>query len=39
MVAKGIVKDHGGDMTVESEQGKGTEFQIVLPRSNGPAAS
>ena len=39
MVAKGIVKDHGGSMKVESEQGQGTEFQIVLPPSNRPAAS
>jgi signal transduction histidine kinase len=38
MVAKGIVKDHGGSMKVESEQGQGTEFQILLPPSNGPAA-
>ena len=37
MVAKGIVKDHGGSMKVESEQGQGTEFQILLPPSNGPA--
>jgi len=39
MVAKGIVKDHGGSMKVESEQGRGTEFQIVLPRGNSTAAS
>jgi signal transduction histidine kinase len=37
MVAKGIVKDHGGSMKVESEQGQGTEFHILLPPSNGPA--
>ena len=37
MVAQGIVKDHGGSMKVESEQGQGTEFQILLPPSNGHA--
>ncbi len=39
MVAKGIVKDHGGSMKVESEQGRGTEFQILLPRGSSRAAS
>jgi signal transduction histidine kinase len=39
MVAKGIVTDHGGSMEVASEEGRGTEFQILLPRSRAPTAS
>ena len=26
-----IIKKHGGDITVESEEGKGTTFTITLP--------
>ncbi len=30
-VCYGIIKDHGGDIKVESEEGKGTTFAISLP--------
>ncbi|MFH2060337.1 MAG: PAS domain S-box protein [Pseudomonadota bacterium] len=30
-VCYGFIKDHGGDITVESEQGKWTKFTITLP--------
>jgi signal transduction histidine kinase len=38
MVAHGIVKDHGGTISVESAPGSGTEFRIAFPTSVGPAA-
>ena len=30
-VCYGIIKDHGGDIKIESEEGKGTTFIISLP--------
>jgi len=31
-VVHGIIKNHGGAITVQSEPGKGTSFQILFPR-------
>jgi two-component system NtrC family sensor kinase len=33
-VCYGIIKDHGGEIRVESEEGKGTTFTISLPIQN-----
>ncbi len=33
-----IISEHGGDITVESEEGTGTEFVITLPRRTGSPA-
>ena len=35
----GIVRQSGGQITVESEPGRGTSFRIVLPRADGPGAA
>jgi len=35
-IAHGVVKMHSGDITVDSEPGKGTAFSIVLPVGEGP---
>lgn len=34
-VAHGIITDHSGTITVQSEQGKGATFRVYLPRYNG----
>ncbi|HLY20509.1 MAG TPA: ATP-binding protein [Bryobacteraceae bacterium] len=38
-VARSIVEQHGGEITVESKPGKGTEFVLALPAEPVPAMS
>jgi signal transduction histidine kinase len=37
-VVKGIVADHGGEISVSSALGEGTEFQVLLPLPTVPGA-
>jgi signal transduction histidine kinase len=30
-ITKNIIKQHGGDISVDSELGRGTKFSVVLP--------
>ncbi|EMI19063.1 integral membrane sensor signal transduction histidine kinase [Rhodopirellula maiorica SM1] len=35
-IAYGIVREHGGDITVDSKQGQGTTFRVSFPRHKHP---
>jgi signal transduction histidine kinase len=36
-ITRGIIQEHGGEITVQSELGRGTRFAIVLPLLGGEA--
>ena len=39
-ICYGIIKEHGGEITVGSDEGKGTTFTVVLPTErNGDAGA
>ncbi|MGH7636212.1 MAG: GAF domain-containing sensor histidine kinase [Gemmatimonadaceae bacterium] len=38
-IAKSIVEAHGGEMWVESAEGRGTQFHFTLPRASGESSS
>ena len=36
-IVRGIVEAHGGRVTVESQEGKGTRFSVLVPRQRAKA--
>jgi two-component system NtrC family sensor kinase len=38
-ISYGIVKEHGGDIAVESKRGEGTKFTVVLPLESAAAST